>query len=145
MRKQLSFLVQKAKRLFAFAILGLLFSSCNDANTNLKQLVIFEIKPEFNKEFQQVALQSKVYSLAEEGNISMKLFTDPKQENKLYVYSVWKNKEVYSWHQKQEYTKSLQALAKKSLLSAPQIIELKENESDIEILKKHSINLKELK
>lgn len=145
MKMQFIFLEQKAKQVFSFVILALLFSSCNDSNNNLKQLVRFEIKPEFVAEFQQATLQSKVYSLEEAGNIEMKLYIDTKQENTLYVYSVWKNKKVYAWHQEQKYTKSLQALAKKSLLSVPQITELKENESYTEILKKHNTNLKELK
>ncbi len=92
----------------------------------MNQLVIFNLKSEKANEFKQAAIKSLHLSLKEDGNLDMKLFIDANNENTLYVYSRWKNKEVYDWHGAQSYTKELQKLAVVSLAGAPKILKLRE-------------------
>lgn len=110
------------KNLVLVFIATIMISSCSKEDKTITQLVKFTVKPEFNQQFKKAAVSSLNLSLEEEGNVAMKLYSDDNNPNVLYVYSIWKNKEAHTIHGEKSYTKELQAIAKKSLVSKPEIM-----------------------
>lgn len=101
------------------------FTFSQKSTTRYNQLVKFTLKPQHIETFKKAAIKSKNASILEPGNIEMKLYNNTKNEQFLYVYSRWKDKEAYTIHGQQPYTKSLQKLAKNAIASV-EIMELGE-------------------
>ncbi|MRT92414.1 putative quinol monooxygenase [Ancylomarina sp. 16SWW S1-10-2] len=92
----------------------------------MTQLVKFTVKPEFTKAFTEAATKSLHASVLEAGNVEMKLYSDDKKPNVLYVYSRWKDADAYELHKEFSYSHEIKALAGKALASAPIIMKLGE-------------------
>jgi quinol monooxygenase YgiN len=110
------------KNLVLVFFAAIMILSCAKEDETITQLVKFTVKPAFNQQFKKAAVNSLNLSLEEEGNVTMKLYSDDNNPNVLYVYSIWKNKEAHTIHGEKSYTKELQGIAKKSLASKPEIM-----------------------
>lgn len=109
--------------LLLFSIL--ILTSCTKKNETITQLVKFTVKPEYVQEFRKAQVNSLNSSLKEEGNIEMKLYANDNNPYVFYVYSKWKNEEVYELHKGLPHSKKLAPLFKEALQGAPDIIRFK--------------------
>lgn len=92
------------------------------------QLVIFDVKPDYLKEYIQASKRSLIETMKEEGNLEIKLFQNTTDSCKLYVYTLWKNEAGHAAHLDYQYTKDLQALSRKALQNHPQILLLDDSQ-----------------
>ncbi|WP_298364348.1 antibiotic biosynthesis monooxygenase [uncultured Lutibacter sp.] len=98
--------------------------SCTSKSTSITQMVKFTVKPEFIQKFKKAQVNSLNNSLKEEGNLEMKLYANNNIPNVFYVFSKWKNEEVYELHKNLPHSKALAPLFKEALQSVPEIIRL---------------------
>lgn len=116
-------------------------SELKNQNT-MNLLVKFTVKPEFTEVFTQASIKSLRASLKEAGNVEMKLYSDDKKPNELYVYSRWKDADAYELHKEFSYSHEIKELAGKALASAPIIMKLGETKF-APMHDKNSVNTKD--
>lgn len=104
----------------------LLMLGCAEKSETITQMVKFTVKPEYVQEFRRSQVNSLNNSLKEEGNLEMKLYASNKNPYEFYVYSKWKNSEVYELHKELPHSKKLGPLFRKVLSQAPDIIRLED-------------------
>ena len=90
-------------------------SSCSSKSETITQMVKFTVNPDFIQEFKKAQVNSLNNSLKEEGNLEMKLFANDNNPYEFYVFSKWKNEEVYELHKNLPHSKELGPLFKKAL------------------------------
>ncbi|WP_422092059.1 antibiotic biosynthesis monooxygenase [Tenacibaculum ovolyticum] len=100
----------------------LIVASCTKKNETISQMVKFTVKPDQVQKFRKAQVHSLNESLKEEGNIEMKLYVHNTNPHVFYVFSKWKNEEVYELHKTLPHSKKLAPLFKNALQKAPDII-----------------------
>ncbi|NIJ45483.1 quinol monooxygenase YgiN [Wenyingzhuangia heitensis] len=99
---------------------------CTKKDETITQMVKFTVKPAYVQEFRKAQVNSLNNSLKEEGNLEMKLYGDDNNPTVFYVFSKWKNEEVYELHKGLPHSKELAPLFKNALQGAPDILRFKD-------------------
>lgn len=90
------------------------------------QIIKFNVKSEYRKEFQTALLENHRATSREDGNLEMRIYVDNQDPNLFFVYNRWIDRETAENHTPEPYAQKLINLAESTLTKPAEIFNLGE-------------------
>ena len=104
----------------------------------IKQIVKFDVKPEFIHEFKAALIEDKKGAQLEAGFIEMSLFQDKQQPSVFFGYERWQDRAALDAHMQEPHTEKVIALVETALQTPVEVMDL----SDCNPAPLHDLNPK---